>query len=92
MGVTRHGQAGHGRAGHGRAWHGKAWLGEAGQGKAWPGRAWQGVAGMDERATSSQVGPDFKIDNRFTSRYARKLIAEYPEFADFFELRKLKTT
>lgn len=39
----------------------------------------------------SASGEEFKIDNRFTSRYARKLIAERPEFADFFELRKLLT-
>lgn len=40
--------------------------------------------------SSTANGADFKIDNRFTSRYARKLIAERPEFADFFELRKLQ--
>ena len=33
---------------------------------------------------------DFKINNNFSSRYARKLIAEFPEFDGMFELRELK--
>lgn len=32
----------------------------------------------------------FKINNSFTSLYARKLIEEFPEFASFFELRERK--
>lgn len=41
-------------------------------------------------ATSSG-DESFKIDNRFTSRFARKLIAERPEFAHFFETRTLRS-
>jgi hypothetical protein len=40
-------------------------------------------------ATSSQGSPDFKINDHFSSRYARKLIEDCPQFADFFELRRL---
>jgi hypothetical protein len=32
----------------------------------------------------------FKIDNNFSSRYARKLAAEDTRFAEFFEFRKIK--
>lgn len=34
---------------------------------------------------------EFKLNNNFTSRYARKLIEHDPEFAGFFELRVLKS-
>ena len=35
---------------------------------------------------------DYKLNNNYTSRMARKLMNEEPEdFGDFFELRKLKT-
>lgn len=35
---------------------------------------------------------EFMLDNRFRSRYARKLMDEHPEeFADFFEVRVLKS-
>jgi hypothetical protein len=34
-------------------------------------------------------GGTFKINNDYTSRYARKLIAEKPEFDGFFRLRRL---
>lgn len=34
----------------------------------------------------------WKLNNSFTSRYARLLIAEHPEFRDFFELRRLRST
>jgi len=30
-----------------------------------------------------------KVDNKFTSRYVRKLIAKRPEFRTYFELRRL---
>lgn len=33
---------------------------------------------------------DFKINNDFPSRYARKLIAEKPEFQGKFELRRIR--
>jgi hypothetical protein len=32
----------------------------------------------------------FKIDNNFSSRYARKLAEEMPDFSEFFEFRKIK--
>jgi hypothetical protein len=33
----------------------------------------------------------FKLNNNYASRYARKLMSEYPdEFSNFFELRELK--
>ena len=35
---------------------------------------------------------DYKLNNNYTSRMARKLMNEEPEdFGDFFEVRKLKT-
>lgn len=40
--------------------------------------------------TSSAGSGEFKINNVFSSRYARKLIAERPEFADVFEVRQLQ--
>ena len=40
--------------------------------------------------TNAQVGGP-KLNNNFTSRMARKLMAEDEEFAGFFELRKLKS-
>lgn len=40
---------------------------------------------VDER------GDDFKINNNYTSRYVRKLIAEHPMFENFFFLRELKS-
>ncbi len=33
----------------------------------------------------------FKVNNDFTSRYARKIIAEHPEWADVFYTRELRT-
>lgn len=35
-------------------------------------------------------GGDFKVNNDFSSRLARKMIAEYPQFEGFFEVRGLK--
>jgi hypothetical protein len=59
------------------------------------GRKRYGAKSLIERirwhmATTADPEEDWKIDNRHTSRYVRKLIAEHPEFAGFFELRKLK--
>lgn len=35
---------------------------------------------------------DYKLNNNYHSRYARKLMADYPEeFSGFFELRELKS-
>lgn len=45
-----------------------------------------------ELATTSSPEKDgFKINNNFTSRYARKLIEDDPSFGDFFETRRLST-
>lgn len=41
-------------------------------------------------ATTSE-GEEFKINNNFTSRYARMLIDEHPEYQNFFELRVIRT-
>lgn len=30
----------------------------------------------------------FKINNNFSANYARKFIREYPQFSNFFEIRK----
>lgn len=38
-----------------------------------------------------ESGEGFKLNNIFTSRYARLLVAERPELAEFFEFRKLKS-
>jgi hypothetical protein len=34
---------------------------------------------------------DYKINNNYASRYARKLMDEYPEFRGMFNLRELKS-
>ena len=39
---------------------------------------------------TASVGDGFKINNNFSSRYARKLMTEDPRFAQFFETRKLQ--
>ena len=36
------------------------------------------------------VGNDYKINNNFRPHYVRKFIAEFPEYADRFEIRKLR--
>jgi hypothetical protein len=33
---------------------------------------------------------DYKFNNNYTSRYVRKMLAEYPEFEGMFELRRLR--
>ncbi len=43
---------------------------------------------IEMRATD---GAEFKINDHYSSRLARKLIAEHPEFTSFFELRELKS-
>lgn len=54
-----------------------------GIGALWERMRWhfQIERGMDE---------EFKLNNNFRSRYARKIIAEHPELEDFFELRILR--
>lgn len=41
-------------------------------------------------ATLQSVGEDFKLPNDYTSRFARKAMAEVPELQGFFELRSLR--
>jgi hypothetical protein len=36
------------------------------------------------------LGEDFKLNNDFRSRYARKLMQEQPELDGFFEIRELQ--
>lgn len=55
-----------------------------------------GIKAMWEAARFArdvQVGPDadgYKLNNNFTSRLARQLMADYPELAGFFEVRGLR--
>jgi hypothetical protein len=42
----------------------------------------------DIRTTTSD---DFKINDAYTSRYARLFCEEFPEHSDFFELRELRS-
>lgn len=36
-------------------------------------------------------GEDFRLNNNFTSRYARKLMAEHPEWDGLFDTRELRS-
>ena len=45
-----------------------------------------------KQAVNKEVGELFKINNNYTSRYARKFIKDYPQHAGFFEMRVLKST
>ena len=36
-------------------------------------------------------GDDFKINDAFTSRYARKYVSQFPEHKDIFEFRSLRS-
>jgi hypothetical protein len=38
-----------------------------------------------------KMGEEFKLNNIYRSRYARKLMDEYPDLVGIFELRTLKT-
>jgi len=54
-----------------------------------------GVRAMWERMrwhfqVEKDLGEDFKLNDHFPSRYARKIMAEYPELDGFFELRTLR--
>jgi hypothetical protein len=40
-------------------------------------------------AVSAGPGNEWKLNNNYTSRYARKLMSECPEFRGFFETRRL---
>ena len=60
-------------------------------GKGW---AHYGIGALWERMRwhfrVEQDDEDFKLNNNYRSRYARKMMAEYKELAGFFELRELK--
>jgi len=43
-----------------------------------------------EISIKSQDDQGFKINNNYTSRYARLLATEYPEFKGFFHMRELR--
>lgn len=60
------------------------------------GRGFQryGIRSLWERVrwhfqVEKQMGADFKLNDHFHSRYARKLIEDHPELEGFFELRRL---
>lgn len=36
------------------------------------------------------LGDDFKLNNNFRSRYARKIMHEHPDLDGFFEIRELR--
>ncbi len=36
------------------------------------------------------LGEDFKLNNNFRSRYARKIMREHPDLDAFFEIRELR--
>jgi hypothetical protein len=40
--------------------------------------------------TTTDPDSDFKLNNNYRSRYARKLMDEYPELDGIFEVRELK--
>lgn len=37
------------------------------------------------------TGEEFKLNNNYRAFYARKLMREYPEFEDFFRIRKQRS-
>lgn len=39
-------------------------------------------------AFETKSNDEFKLNNSYTAYYARKLMSEFPEFADFFETRE----
>lgn len=40
--------------------------------------------------TPTQGNDGFKVNNNYTADYARKMMAEFPEFEGFFYIRELK--
>ena len=60
------------------------------------GEARYGIGAITERIrwhylTERESVEPFKISNDFRSRYARKLVEEYPEMEGMFTLRNLRT-
>lgn len=43
-----------------------------------------------ESVVQKEPGELYKINNNYSSRYARKFIAEHPEYKNFFETRVLR--
>lgn len=57
------------------------------------GRAKYGIAALVEVLRWSRMtttGEDFKLNNDYRSRYARLIMENVPELADFFEVREVK--
>lgn len=46
---------------------------------------------MRWRTMLETTDPEYKLNNNYKSRYARKLVAEYPEFDGMFAMRELKS-
>ncbi len=42
-------------------------------------------------ANTEPSGTEYKVNNNYTSRYARKMVQLYPEFKTFFSIRMLKS-
>lgn len=63
------------------------WLAK-GQGRIGIGMLFEVLRWQYGRVT---VGDRFRLDNNHRSRYARKLIAEHPEWEHAFETRELRT-
>ena len=58
----------------------------------WGAKALWEVLRYEMALTTTANVRDYKLNNNYTSRLARKLMNEYPEdFGDFFEVRQLKT-
>jgi hypothetical protein len=51
----------------------------------WERMRWHFYVERDERE-------EYKLNDHYTSRYVRKIIAEYPELEEFFEIRTLRAS
>jgi len=54
-----------------------------------------GIKSLWERArwhfqVERELGEEWKLNNNYHSRYARKIMAEHPELSGFFEVREIK--
>lgn len=58
------------------------------------GHTHYGIKGIWERARwhfhVERGMAEYKLNNNFTSRYVRLIVAEHPDFAEFFETRELR--
>jgi len=62
----------------------------------WAGATILGIGELYERVRwhfrcEKKMGEAFKLNNNYRSRYARKLMDNYPDLVGMFELRTLKT-